>query len=308
MREAAIGHRLKLAPGADYGWGVPAPLLLVDGDSMLFRAFFALPDSIEGTDGQPVNALLGIANLVLREVEAHGPRAVVVCFGQEAAHYRVELFSDYHAHRPEVPETLSAQFAAAPAFLEALGWTVAAHESLEADDLLGAYARREAAAGGRALIMTGDRDLYQCAGDGVAVLYVRTGREGAEVVDAAEVERRYGVPPALVPDFIALRGDPSDGIPGAKGIGEKTAASLLARHGSLEAALDAALGESGARVRTALLDGREELPAYKEVATLRDVEVELPSDRRTDFAGGARAARELGMNRLADRLERSASV
>ena len=276
MREAAIGHRLKLAPGADYGWGVPAPLLLVDGDSMLFRAFFALPESIEGTDGQPVNALLGIANLVLREVEAHGPRAVVLCFGQEAAHYRVELFSDYHAHRPEVPETLSAQFAAAPAFLDALGWTVATHESLEADDLLGAY--------------------------------VRTGREGAEVVDAAEVERRYGVPPALVPDFIALRGDPSDGIPGAKGIGEKTAASLLARHGSLEAALDAALGESGARVRTALLDGREELPAYKEVATLRDVEVELPSDRRTDFAGGARAARELGMNRLADRLERSASV
>jgi 5'-3' exonuclease len=285
---------------------MPAPLLLVDGDSMLFRAFFALPDSIEGTDGRPVNALLGLVNLVLREVDQHGPRAVVVCFGQEAAHYRVELFAGYHAHRPEVPEKLAEQFAAAPALLGAFGWTVASHASLEADDLLGAYARREAAAGGRALVMTGDRDLFQCAGDGVAVLYVRTGREGAEVVDAAEVERRYGVPPALVPDFVALRGDPSDGIPGAKGIGEKTAAAQLAEHGSLEAVLEGALAEARPRVRTALLDGRDDLLAFKRIATLRDVEVELPPDRETDRRAAARAARELGLRRLAERLERSA--
>ena len=286
---------------------MPPPLLLVDGDSMLFRAFFALPDSIKGTDGRAVNALLGMANLVLREGEAHSPRATVICFGQEAAHYRVELFSGYHADRPEVPEKLSQQFAAAPGFFRAFGWTVTASENLEADDLLGAYARREADAGGRALVMTGDRDLYQCAGERVSVLYVRTGREGAEVVDPTEVERRYGVPPALVPDFIALRGDPSDGIPGAKGIGEKTAAALLTRHGSLEATLDGALGESSVRVRTGLLDASDELLAFKEVATLRDVEVELPPDRETDRAGAAGAARELGMNRLADRLESSAS-
>ena len=285
-----------------------APLLLVDGDSMIFRAFFALPDSIQGTDGRPVNALLGLVNLVLREVEAHRPRAVVVCFGQEAAEYRVEAFSGYHAHRPEVPEALSEQFAAAPAFLQAFRWTVATHESLEADDLLGAFARREADAGGRALIMTGDRDLFQCVDDQVSVLYVKTGREGAEVVDAEEVERRYGVSPALVPDFIALRGDPSDGIPGAKGIGEKTAASLLRRHGSLEGALENAIGESSARVRTGLLDGREELLTFREIATLRDVEVDPPPDRETDWAGAAAAARELGMNRLAERLERAAAA
>jgi DNA polymerase-1 len=286
---------------------VPGPLLIVDGDSMLFRAFFALPDSIEGTDGRPVNALLGMANLVLRELEAHSPRATVVCFGQEAAHYRVELFSGYHAERPEVPEKLSQQFAEAPMFFRAFGWTVTTSDTLEADDLLGAYARREAEAGGRALIMTGDRDLYQCASERVSVLYVRTGREGAELVDPAEVERRYGVPPSLVPDFIALRGDPSDGIPGAKGIGEKTAAALLARHGSLEAALEGALAESSARVRTGLLDGRDELAAYKEVATLRDTEVELPPDCDLDRAGAARAARALGMNHLADRLEGAAA-
>ena len=280
------------------------PLLLVDGDSMLFRAFHALPDSIESSDGRPVNALLGMANLVLREVEAHAPRAVVICFGQEAAAYRVELFGGYHADRPELPHKLADQFTAAPAFFGAFGWTVAGHGSLEADDLLGSLAGRESAAGGRALIMTGDRDLYQCVGERVSVLYVRTGREGAEVVDAAEVERRYGIPPRLVPDFIALRGDPADGIPGAKGIGEKTAAALLQRYGSLEATLDGALGEARASVRTALLDGRDRLVAFKEVATLRDVELELPPDRETDYRGAARAAAQLGLRRLSERLER----
>ena len=161
------------------------PLLLVDGDSMLFRAFHALPDTIEGSDGRAVNALLGMANVVLREIEAHRPRAVVICFGQEAAAYRVELFGGYHADRPELPAKLADQFAAAPDFFGAFGWTVAGHDSLEADDVLAAFAGREAAGGGRALIMTGDRDLFQCAGERVSVLYVRTGREGAEVVDAA---------------------------------------------------------------------------------------------------------------------------
>jgi 5'-3' exonuclease len=282
------------------------PLLVVDGDSMLFRAFFALPDSITGADGRPLNALLGMANLILREVDAHRPRATVICFGQEAAEYRVELFDGYHAHRPEVPDDLSRQFAEAPSFFRAFGWTVTAHGSLEADDLLGSYARRESDRGGSALIMTGDRDLYQCAGDRVRILYIRTGREGAEVVDAAEVERRYGVPPALVPDFIALRGDPSDGIPGAKGIGEKTAAALLDRHGSLEGALTGALAEHRPSVRTALLDAREELPTFKEIATLRDVEVELPADAEIAWHEAAGAARTLGMERLAKRLEGAA--
>jgi hypothetical protein len=125
----------------------------------------------------------------------------------------------------------------------------------------------------------------------------------AELVGPDEVRRRYGVPPELVPDFIALRGDPSDGIPGAKGIGEKTAAELLDRHGSLEAALEGALRESRPSVRSALLEQREELLRFKEIATLRDVEVEPPEDRPTDFEGAAQAARERGMDRLARRLE-----
>jgi 5'-3' exonuclease len=282
---------------------MPGPLLLVDAPSMLFRAFYALPDSIKGADGQPVNALLGTANLVLREVEEHSPRAVVLCFGPDAADYRVELFDGYHADRPEVPDTLAPQFADSRAFFEAFGWTVAVSETLEADDLLGSYAAREAEAGGRVLVMTGDRDMYQCATDRVAILYVRTGGRGAELVDAVEVRRRYGVPPELVPDFIALRGDPSDGIPGAKGIGEKGAAELLGRHGSLEAALDGAVRESRPSVRRALIEQREELLRFKEIATLRLIDVELPPDRDTDFEGAARAARERGMDRLGERLD-----
>jgi 5'-3' exonuclease len=280
-----------------------APLLVVDAPSMLFRAFYALPDTIKGKDGRPVNALLGSANLILREVEEHDPRAVVLCFGPDAADYRVELFEGYHVDRPEVPEGLEPQFADARDFFEAFGWTVAVSETLEADDLLGSYARREADSGGSVLVMTGDRDMFQCAGERVSVLYIRTGARGAEIVGPDEVRRRYGVPPELVPDFIALRGDPSDGIPGAKGIGEKTAAELLHRHGSLEAALEGAIRESKPSVRTALLEQREELLRFKEIATLRDVDLEPPPDRPTEFADAARAARERGMERLAQRLE-----
>jgi DNA polymerase-1 len=283
------------------------PLLAVDAPSMLFRAFYALPDSIKGKDGAPVNALLGTANLILRELELHDPRAVVLCFGPDAADYRVELFDGYHAERPEVPDTLAPQFADSRAFFEAFGWIVADHDSLEADDLLGSYARREADSGGRALVMTGDRDMYQCAGDRVKVLYIRTGGKGAEEVDADEVRRRYGIDPGQVPDFIALRGDPSDGIPGAKGIGEKTAAELLRRHGSLEAALEGAVRESKPTIRKALMEQRAELLRFKEIATLQEVDVKLPPDSPTDLAGGAAAARERGMNRLAERLDKAAA-
>jgi DNA polymerase-1 len=243
--------------------------------------------------------------MILLEMERHSPRAVVLCFGPDAATYRVEAFAGYHADRPPVPDELAPQFADCGRFFGEFGWVVATHDELEADDLLGSYARAEVDAGGTALVMTGDRDMYQLAGDGITVLYVRTGgKQGAEVVDAAEVRKRYGIPPELVPDFIALRGDPSDGIPGAKGIGEKTAADLLKRHGSLEAALAAAPRERPARVSGALMDGREQLPVFKHMATLQRVDVELPPDTPLDTEAAAAAARERGMERLAKRLER----
>ena len=285
------------------------PLLAIDTPSLLFRAFYALPDSIVGPDGKPVNALLGTANLILAEVEAHEPRAVVLCFGPDAASYRTELYPAYHAEREAaMPDDLSPQFVASRDFFAAFGWTVETSDSLEADDLLGTYAQHEAEAGGHALLMTGDRDMYQCAGERVTVLYVKTGgKKGAEEVGPAEVRERYGIDPELVPDFIALRGDPADGLPGAKGVGPKTAAELLRKHGSLESILENAIREPRPKLRGALIDAHDELLAFKDIATLRDADVERPPDRPTDWKGAAAAARGLGMNRLAERLEASAS-
>ena len=273
---------------------------------MLFRAFYALPKSIVGADGNPVNALLGAANLILREVELHEPRAVVLCFGPDAASYRTELYPAYHADRPEVPDQLAPQWADCRDLFEAFGWAVEASDSLEADDLLGTYARREEEAGGRALILTGDRDMYQCATDAVTVLYVRTGGKGAEQVGPEQVRERYGIDPERVPDFIALRGDPSDGLPGAKGVGEKTAAELLRRHGDLETLLDNAIRERRPKLRDALIGQRDELLAFKDIATLRDAGVEPPPDRPTDWVAAAAAAGARGMNKLAERLEANA--
>jgi DNA polymerase-1 len=285
----------------------PRPLLAIDAPFVLYRSFFALPDSITGTDGRPVNALLGATNLILRIAADRRPRAIVVCFGAEAAGYRVGLYPGYHATRPPVPEALAWQFAEAPQLLAAFGWESRSSDELEADDLLGSLALAEAAAGGRALIMTGDRDMYQCAAAGVSVLYLKQGASGFEEVDPVEVRRRYGIEPALVPDFIALRGDPSDGLPGAPGIGAKTAAALLARHGSLEGAI-AAAGEERPRIAAALRDNAAQLRAFREIATLRTGPVALPGDRETDLDGGAAAARLHGLNRLAERLEAADSL
>jgi 5'-3' exonuclease len=278
------------------------PLLVVDAPSLLFRAYYALPRSIKAADGHPVNALLGSVNIMLNEIGRHDPRAVVMAFGQDAADYRVELFAGYHADREPMEDEIGRQFEQAPDLYAAFGWESAAVAGLEADDVLGSFASAEQDAGGSALILTGDRDMFQCVNDRCTMLYLRTGGKGAEVIDEAGVRKRYGVPPALVPDLIALRGDPSDGIPGARGIGDKTAADLLSRHGSLEGAIAGWAGESP-RVRAALHGQADELRDFKEVATLRRVPVKLPVDRPTDLAAGAAAARELGMNRLAQRLE-----
>jgi DNA polymerase-1 len=283
------------------------PLLAVDAPYVLFRSFFALPDSIKGADGHPVNALLGAVNILLRIIGDRRPRAIVPCFGPDAAPYRVELYPQYHAARPEVPDALAWQFERAPELFAAFGWTSEYVGELEADDLLGSFAQAEVKAGGEALIMTGDRDMFQCAGERVAVLLLKPGKMGYELVGPTEVKRRYGIAPELVPDFIALRGDPSDGLPGAPGIGPKTAAELLERHGSLEQAIAGALHERP-RVTAALTEQADELRAFKQIATLRVIDVPLPEDRETDLAGGAVAARSLGLNRLAERLEAAGDV
>jgi len=273
---------------------VDSPLLLVDAPFALYRAYFALPDKVNR------RALLGSANQVLAAADAYEPRAIVMCFGPESAAYRVEAFPAYHAHRPQMEDALAADWAVAPELYEALGWYVMDGGDLEADDVMGTLARLE---DGPALILTGDRDMFQCVTDDVHVLL--QGRGETIEVDRAGVEARYGVPPELVPDFIALRGDPSDGIPGAKGIGDKTAAELLRRHGSLEGVLGGAIRERPA-IRRALIDQEDLLRTFKDLATLREAAVQLPADRATDRGAGADAAERLGLGGLAGRLRANA--
>jgi DNA polymerase-1 len=284
---------------------MPGPLLAVDAPSLLYRAFYALPKTITDGKGMSVNALLGTANLVLQAVERHDPRAVVLCFGEEAAHYRVELYPTYHADRIDMPPELVPQWQDAPAFFGAFNWTVLRHETLEADDLLGGFARVEADAGGHALLFTGDRDMFQCVSDSVTVLWP-AGKGETEPIGPAEVRARYGIDPEQVPDFIALRGDPSDGIPGAKGIGEKTARDLLRDHATLDDLIAAAAKPATdlrPRIRAALTDDAQALRDYREMATLQTVDIARPPDQPTDWPAAAAAARERGMNRLAERLE-----
>jgi 5'-3' exonuclease len=298
-------------------------LLIADVPWLLYRSFFALPKSIVDADGRPVNALLGTVNALLSLIDgrppAARPRGVVACMGAEQADYRVRLYPAYHAHRDPMPPELAVQWEQAPALLEGLGWTVSTSEDLEADDVMFSFARAEEERGGRALLLTGDRDLFGAVSERVAVVELRKQSGDAEI-GPAQVLERYGILPQLVPDLIALRGDPSDGLPGAPGIGAKTAAELLRAHGSLEGVLLAA-GASGddaaavrastvmrPRIAAALREHAELLLRFKEIATLQRIDVEPPPNHGTDFAGGAALARALGMKRLAERLEKLATA
>lgn len=271
------------------------PLLAVDAPALLYRAFFGVPKSIEN------NALVGTATTLLAALGTHQPRAVVICFGAERADYRAEAFPAYHSSRPDMPPELEAQWDLAEPLFRAFGWMVESHEALEADDLIHSYAQVEAEAGGKALILTGDRDLYQSVNPRVSVLMLQKGGPPA-IVDEAEVVKRYGIRADQVPDFIALRGDPSDEIPGAKGIGEKSARDLLVAYETLDRVIaEAAKPTASAAVR-AIPAQADLLRVFKDVATVRRVDVARPNDTPLDRASATKAAREYGLTRIADRL------
>ncbi len=280
------------------------PLLAVDVPWLLYRSHFALPGSVRGAEGRPVGALLGTVNAILALADWCSPRAVVCCMGAEEAEYRVRLYPPYHAHRDPMPAELRDQWERADGLLGACGWSVATTETLEADDLLGAHARREHASGGRTLICSADRDLYQTVDEHTSVIEMRRNPPHG-TIDAAGVRERSGVEPRQIPDLIALRGDPSDGLPGARGVGAKTAAALLGAHGTLEGVL-AAADSLRPRIAQALREQADELRIFLRIATLAEVAVAPPADAPTDRRGGAAAARELGMNALARRLEQNA--
>jgi DNA polymerase-1 len=205
-----------------------------------------------------------------------------------------------------MPPELAAQWTEAPELLASLGWSVCDAGELEADDAMFSHARAETEAGGEVLLLTADRDLYQAVDARTSIVQLQKGRVAGEIGPTQVRERYHGVGPELVADLIALRGDPSDGLPGAPGIGVKRAAELLLRHGSLEDVLTAAESDDRAvrpRASAVLIEHAELLRAFKEIATLQSIPVQRPPDRPTDYLAGAHAARELGMKRLAERLD-----
>ncbi|HUI98314.1 MAG TPA: 5'-3' exonuclease H3TH domain-containing protein, partial [Xanthobacteraceae bacterium] len=211
---------------------------MIDGDSFAHRAYHALPKTIRRDRNRPAGAILGFANMLLRLYRAEQPRAVLVAWDTlEAPTYRHAAFAAYQGGR-EFDDELIEQLAVIPQFVAACGFANAKAAGYEADDFLGAAVRREEKRGGTALVASGDRDTFQLASERTTILYpVRAGELAR--VGPREVRERYGVDPAQVPDFIAIRGDPSDKIPGLPGVGAAGAAALLRRYGSLDALLAA---------------------------------------------------------------------
>ena len=259
-----------------------APLLVVDGDSLAHRAYHALPKSMQRGNRRPSNALVGFANFLLRLWDSERPRAVLVGWDSlESPTYRHELFAAYQSGR-QFDDALLEQLDLLPELVRSLGFGAAKAAGYEADDFLAAAVRSEEARKGTSLVVTSDRDSFQLASELTTILQPTCGVSELARVAPAEVRERYGVEPSQVPDFIALRGDPSDRMPG-----------------SLEAALDD--GRFGAQA--------DELRVYKRMATL-DPDAPLPdlSDQIPDWSTGSAFARDLGMNALAERLAALAST
>ncbi len=274
------------------------PLLAIDGDSLAHRAFHALPSSIRDAAGRPANMVTGFANMVISLYEAERPRSVFVGF-DTVTHptYRHELLPVYQSGRSFPPE-LTDQLDRLPLFVEALGFRFAKQPGYEADDFLAAAVRAEEARGGTTLVVTSDRDMFQLASEMTTILAPRRGVSQLDRVGPSEVRERYGVEPAQVPDFIALRGDSSDRIPGASGIGPARAAGVLREYETLEAALEAGRFEAEAA----------DLRLYRQLATLQaDAPIpELP-DASADWQGAAALVSDWGLGQLAGRLKERAT-
>jgi len=270
------------------------PLLVVDGDSFAHRSYHALPKSIRRADGGPAGLLTGVGNLLVRLWEEESPRAVLVAWDTlTVPTYRHVALESYQGGRV-FDDDLLEQLELAPQLVESMGFAAAKADGYEADDFLAAAVAFEEARGGAALVASGDRDTFQLASGRTTILQPQKGGGPLARIGPAEVRERYGVDPEQVPDFIALRGDPSDKIPGARGVGAKTAASLLAQYGSLEAALTE--GRFAAEA--------DALRLYRHVATM-DKDAPLPplEDQEPTWDRAAALADGWGLGRLAGRLE-----
>src|SRR4051794_28101719 len=253
-------------------------LFLLDGNSLVYRAFFALPESIATSTGFPTNAIFGFASMLVKLLTDNGVKPTVVVWDKGSSG-RKELYDDYKGHRPRKPDLLAEQYPHIQPMVEAFGYTNYAVEGYEADDVIATLAEQAKAAGIPVTIVTGDRDAFQLVGDGVRVMATSRGITETKTYDRDEVVERYGVGPELIPDFWGLKGDTSDNIPGVPGIGDKTAADLLQRFGSLEGVLANIDEISGAKRKENLTNHAEDARISKQLATAqREVPVDLDLD------------------------------
>ena len=264
------GEELQL----DDGPARESELFLVDGNNLAYRGFFALPEELQTTDGQPTNALLGFTNMLFKLLSDYAPRGVAVAWDTRPVH-RTEISAEYKSERRPMPDLLREQFPHFRPIVEAFGYRNLEFEGWEADDVIATLATRADEAAIRTCVVSTDRDAFQLVSENVCLMMTPRGVADVHVYTPERVELRYGVRPDQVPDFIGLKGDTSDNIPGVPGIGDKTAGQLIAQYGSLEAVLEHTAELSPARSRS-LSEHAEQARASKLLATMRrDLELDI---------------------------------
>src|SRR5881397_1635038 len=263
MPKTLTGAELQL----DDGPARDAELFLVDGNNLAYRDFFALPEELATTEGFPTNALLGFTNMLFKLLSDYRPKGVAVAWDARAVH-RHELSEDYKSDRRPMPDLLGEQFPYFRPIVEAFGYRNLEFEGWEADDVIATLATRADEADIKTCVVSTDRDAFQLVSENVCLMMTPRGVSDVHVYTPERVEARLGIAPEKVPDFIALKGDPSDNIPGVPGIGDKTAGQLIAQHGSLEEVLEHVDGLTPARAK-AIREHSEQARGAKELATMR---------------------------------------
>src|ERR1041384_1541548 len=257
------GEELQL----DDGPARDSELFLVDGNNLAYRAFFALPEELATSEGFSTNALLGFTNMLFKLLTDYRPKGVAVAWDTRPVH-RTELLETYKIERKPMPDLLAEQFPYFRPIVEAFGYRNLEFEGWEADDVIATLATRADEAGIKTCVVSTDRDAFQLVSDNVSLMMTPRGVADVHVYTPERVEARYGVRPDQVPDFIGLKGDTSDNIPGVPGIGDKTAGRLVAQYGSLEGVLEHVEELSPAR-RKNITEHAEQARVSKELATMR---------------------------------------
>ena len=282
-------------------------LFLIDGNSLAYRAFFALPESIATSDGRPTNAIYGFASMLVKIITEHHPGGVVVAWDAGMSG-REKQYGEYKAQRKPRPDLLSEQWPHMMPLVEAFGFENVRVEGYEADDVIASLVRQAREEKIPVMVVSGDRDVYQVVEDGVRVMTTSRGITETKVYDREGVIERYGVPPELVTDLIGLKGDTSDNIPGVPGIGDKTAAQLLQEFGSLEEVLANVDKISGAKRKQNLTEHAEDARVSKQLATMHfDIETGLDFGElmgaEPDWSSLREFSREFELRVILERLE-----